>query len=474
MFKTADQMKSERKLPGIPAKGTVRFTWLLSSSSRRLLVFLLLAAVSLIPSASSQAATNQLWTLESAIAKALSDNPSAAIAQHRIRQAEALRGQANAAFWPQVAFNSSYTRLNHPVGVFGAALNQQSFSPALDFNDVPDADNLNVNGVVTVPLYRGGQNKALKRSAQAGLQASQMESQAVRYALALEVARAYYTSLKTLDFARAAEAAVKSLESNLKIAGQRWEGGAALKTDVLDIEVRLAQAREDLVRVRNAYALSLRALANLLGIEKEEIAIESQAPTLPLPEAATQAKRPELAAVRYRIQGAQSDVRRAQGGYYPHVDAFGRYDYDHGWRFNGSGDSYTAGVMLRWNIWDGRLTRSKVDESEARLEMARQEERQQRLAIDYEIQQARLALSEAEGRLAVTEKVVSQAEESAALQRSRFEQGLVISSQLLDSETALTAARVRRAEAMADRQISIAALRKALGLSLLPLPGEPK
>lgn len=416
-----------------------------------------------------QAATNAVWTLETAIQKALAQNPSATIARHRIRASEAVLDQARAAFWPQVTFNSSYMRLDNPVGVFGAALNQRSFSPALDFNDVPDADNLNVNGVVSVPLYRGGQNKALKQAAQASSKAAAWDAAAVHHTLGFEVARVYYTSLKTMEFVRATEAAVNSLESNLKIAQQRLAGGTALKTDVLDIEVRLAQAREDAVRAHNARSLSLRALANLMGVEREDIAIASTAPTLSMPESTAKDQRPEMEAVRHRIQAAEAERRRAQGGYYPNVDAFGRYDYDHGWRFSGSGDSYTAEVLVRWNVWDGRLTRSRVSESEARLEMAREEERQQRLDIDYEIEQARLNLNEAEERLAVTEKAISQAEESTTLLRSRFEQGLAISTQLLDSETALTTARVRRAEAMADRQISIAALRKALGVSLLPI-----
>ena len=48
-----------------------------------------------------------------------------------------------------------------------ASLNQRSFSPTLDFNNVPDADNLNVKGLVTVPLYSGGRNAAGRESARA-------------------------------------------------------------------------------------------------------------------------------------------------------------------------------------------------------------------------------------------------------------------------------------------------------------------
>ena len=84
------------------------------------------------------------------------------IAQHRIATAQAVLGQANAAFWPKLQAGSSYSRTDHPVSVFGFALNQRSYSSALDFNDVPDADNLNVRGSLTVPLYAGGRNTAAR------------------------------------------------------------------------------------------------------------------------------------------------------------------------------------------------------------------------------------------------------------------------------------------------------------------------
>ena len=64
-------------------------------------------------------------------------------------------------------------------------------------------------------------------------------------------------------------------------------------------------------------------------------------------------------------------------------------------------------------------------------------------------------------------EAVEQAAESARLTRDRFEQGLALSTQLIDSETALVAVRVRRAEAESDQRIAVAALRKALALPQL-------
>ena len=59
------------------------------------------------------------------------------------------------------------------------------------------------------------------------------------------------------------------------------------------------------------------------------------------------------------------------------------------------------------------------------------------------------------------------ASESEKLTRERFEGGLALAAQLIDAETALTAARVRRAEAESDRWTAVAALRRALGLPMI-------
>jgi outer membrane protein TolC len=90
-----------------------------------------------------------------------------------------------------------------------------------------------------------------------------------------------------------------------------------------------------------------------------------------------------------------------------------------------------------------------------------------RLALDLEVEQARLDLKAANERLAVMQQVVSQAAESAGLTRARYEQGAALATQLMDAETALVSARVRRAEAEADQRIAVAALRKALAMPQL-------
>jgi outer membrane protein TolC len=70
------------------------------------------------------------WTLEHALAH----NPDAQIAQQRIAAAEAGLGQADAAFWPQLQVQSSYTRTDNPMMVFGDILAQSAWRSTSKWN----------------------------------------------------------------------------------------------------------------------------------------------------------------------------------------------------------------------------------------------------------------------------------------------------------------------------------------------------
>src|SRR5262249_3418475 len=148
------------------------------------------------------------WTLEQALQQALAHNPDAELARQRVAAAQAGLDQANAAFWPRLQFQSSYTRTDNPMTAFGSILNQRAYSSSLNFNDVPETDDLNVKGLVTVPLYAGGRHKAGREAGKATSEAVRQDEGAVRNELGFEVARGFYAVLKTREFIRAAEAAV--------------------------------------------------------------------------------------------------------------------------------------------------------------------------------------------------------------------------------------------------------------------------
>lgn len=426
----------------------------------------------LVALAASSLHGNESLTLDDAIRRALADNPDARIAASRIAAAEGSLVQAQAAFQPLVRVQSGYVVTNQPVSVFGMALNQQSFSPSLNFNDVPDADNWATGAIVTMPLYAGGKNVAGRDAAQRMLDATKYGADVVRQTLPLEITKTFLLIHKTRALTQAAQASVTAFESNLKLSQKRLDAGTALKTDALDMEVQLMQAREDLARTENANALTRQALANLLGLENGEVDAAASLPKLDVPAAGQVPQRPELLAAESMAQAAEARVRQANAGWKPSVSAFGSAEHNRGAQFDGNGTNYTVGVMAQWNVWDGKLTRGRVTEAEAEYNAAQEAVRRQRLAVSLEVQQARIALREAEQRLGVSAKSVQLAEESVKLTRERFAGGLTLAAQLIDAETALTSARVRRTENETDRRMAIATLRRALGPPMIPLSSK--
>ena len=126
------------------------------------------------------------WTLKRALDYALAHNPDARIAQQRIAAAQAGLEQANSTLWPRLQVQSGYTRTDNPMMAFGSILNQRSYSSSLSFNDVPGVDDLNVQGMITVPLYAGGRNVAGRQAAKATTGAVKQESAAIRNEWALK------------------------------------------------------------------------------------------------------------------------------------------------------------------------------------------------------------------------------------------------------------------------------------------------
>lgn len=428
----------------------------------------LCALVWFVPAATGwpgEAQGSSPWTLDEAIQYALANSPDARIARHRVDAAQAMIQQANAAFWPKASLSSSYSRTDNPVSVFSHALNQGVFElGSFDLNDPPDADNWNTTGMLKMPLFAGGAHVAAKASAEAHFQATEEEGISVHNRLGFEVARSFFLIHKNQGFIEAAEAAVDSYETHVRLGEIRLETGTMLESDLLNLEVQLASAREDLLRAQNAKRIATLVFANLLGLEEIDPAIASSLPDVPLPMTAAE-NHPDILASEHRIDAAQAELKKARSGYFPRLSIFGSYQRDQGWEMDGEGRSWTVGGVLEWELWDGQLTRGRANQASAELEEAREQHRKTARAVDLRIRQARLNLDEASERLKVTRKAAEQAEQSAQLNRSRFEQGLALASELIDAETALTNARVRHAQAQADRLTAHSALRYAMGLT---------
>lgn len=412
----------------------------------------------------------ETWTAPTAVAATLRNNPDVEVAHHRLAAAEAMIEQARAAWLPQVALSSRYTETNSPMVAFGAILNQRAFHFGLDFNQPGRIDNLNLTGTVGYNLYSGGRATAGKRAAEAGARAVGEDLRAAQQQLAHGAIRALLNLRKARAAVGAIAAGTEALAAAVANARLRFEAGQMLKADLLSLEVQLAETREVLTSARHQAALAERAFLYVLGLEPTpgghvELAEEDTTlSALPLPPSATIAQRPELLGLQERLTAAEHLVEVARGARRPTVNAFASYQYDHGGKLNRHGDSWLAGVAVDVNLFDGGQTSGKIRQAAAEVAQVKAMIRKTRLGLALEVEQARLAHDAARARLAVSDQTVAQAEESAALSRARFAQGVLLTAELIGVESRLLEANMRRAVAQADERIALADLYRSLGL----------
>jgi outer membrane protein len=419
------------------------------------------------------ATTAQTLTLEEAVALAQQHSPLAGAAAARVAEASARTTEAGAALYPMLRLNSSYTASDNPVQVFSYALNQGEFSLSSDLNNPSAADNWMTSAQVGMRLFSGGRDWANRRAARSAEHGIQYMRHATLDEMTTQVTRAFLTVLTAQELVRSATASTDAYQASEGVIASRVSAGTALRTELLNIQVQRARAEERLLQATNALSLTKESLRLAIGLDSlgytsfgtlDEV-------TLPDPSSETALERPEIQAQTSFVEAARAELRASQSGYFPAIGAFAGIDRFQGWEFDGTNSSWSAGITLEWTIFDGFLTRSAVSKKRARLKAAEEESRQIRLQTSVELTSASFNVEQASKRVAVMDRAVALAGESATLTRQRLEQGLAISSQVIDAENALVQAEADLAQAKADRIYAVAMLRRALGL---PIIGDSK
>ena len=407
-------------------------------------------------------------TLEDCIQTALRENPDITAAAQRVEAARAALRQAESGYYPWLSLNGAYTRTDNPPQAFMLTLNQRQLnmmSPDFNPNDPDDTDNIRWSIAAKYRLFDGGQRGANRGAALSGTRMAQSGQDAVRNELVHQVTRAYLGTLQARAFVGVQEAMVNSLEESRRVANERLQAGSAVKTDVLNLEVKLAEAREDSIRARNGMRLAEAALNTAIGVDLAR-ATDLTPPPAPPAAAAEQpadlSHRPELQLAAEQVVLSQHQWRRARREFCPILNAFGSMDWDSDdWR--DYENSYIAGVMAEWEIFDGFRRPYAVRQASADLARTRAELRKTRLALQFDLTRAQLSVSEARERIEVTRKNVENAREALRITRERYQQGAADVIELLTAEVGLHALQTRDVAAHYDLLIAQSNLERARG-----------
>lgn len=412
-------------------------------------------------------------TLEEAIALALERNPDLRAAAARIAEAGARVREATSAFLPGVEGRLSYARTDNPAQAFGMIVSQRRFAPTLDVNDPGATENFRPEIVGSISLFRGFSDWHSREAATLGLEAQRLEREAIENALRSAVTQTFFAVLSAEEEVTVAQASAEAVSAELKLTKERFERGAALKSDALSLEVRLTEAEEASVRARNAVLVAKAGLRSLLGLERTaslELArppAGGRPPEVAAPEEAVEralSARAEIQAAERLVLLRSAELLAERGAYLPRLTAFASYGQDaRDLELSRQVDSWTLGVEMELDIFSGFRTSARVAAAEARVREAREAVRRARLAVEEEARAAFAALAAARERVRVTEAAKARAEEALRLVREQYQAGTVPVTRYLEAEVGRADARFRSVAARYDLERAAAALRKAMG-----------
>jgi outer membrane protein TolC len=350
-------------------------------------------------------------TLEDCVAAALADSPNARAADQRARAARESLLQARSAYYPQLKTSANWARTDNPPQAFFMNLNQRQASLQNNFNEPDDTENLRLSAGVAYRLFDGGRRGMDLVMAREGSMAQTALRDSAYNQLVFDVTRNFFNVLQARAFVGVQQESVSNLTESLRVARERFSAGSAVKTDVLNLEVKLAEANEELIRARNAHRLAVAALNTAIGrdlIPADENLVAPGRDPAPGPVDDDVARRGEWRAARALRQMKEAAWRKAVREYGPTVSAFGSLDWDS----DVSPDfenSYLVGAMAELDVFDGFRRRGGTAAAKAEYEAALADEARAGNQLRLDMKQADLQANEARERRDVAAKIIESA-----------------------------------------------------------------
>jgi outer membrane protein len=415
-------------------------------------------------------------TLRQAVDLALRSNPLVAAADAGEKEAEARIRQARSGYMPHAQFSESVQRGNNPVFVFTSLLTQHQFGAgnfALGPLNRPDAlNNHQSRLMVEQVLFDGRQTSRGVEAARFTRQVAGEDTRRSQSDVVLRVLQTYFGVALAGENLEVALQSVESAQSDLARAESIYQSGRSTHADVLAVRVHLAAMREQQIRATNDLAVARAALNDALGVSLDR-AFELTTPLecrVAAPEISLDAyrrlaaeNRPEMRQAELVERLAHTQQQIAGSAYLPEVVFQGMLEADRQDFSNKGGAYWFTAVTLRWNLWNGGETKARLQQARFAETRAAALRRRYDSAIHLEVRKAYLDLNAAAQRVEVASAASAEAEEAHRIIQNRHQSGLTTITELLRSETALAAARMRRLAAVFDHRIAAAELEHAAG-----------
>jgi len=369
-------------------------------------------------------------------------NVAIKISKQQYLQAKADFSQTNAVYLPNVSVSYTGISTNSPLIAFGTKLNQQVVAPAdFDPNLLNNPDRItdfSTRIAFQQPLVNldGFQQR---NAAKAKMQAVELQGTRTKEYLFFEVEKAYMQLQLAYKTVEVLEKAFEASSANKTWAENSLAQGYLQKADVLAVEVRVTEVKNQLLSAKSTVENTSNYLSFLMNENDASILYPSDTlRVIEFAETTTRSVSENRADIK--AMGLASEAREAmytsdRMTFMPRLNAFGSYELHDNQILQGGGDGYLIGAQLSWSLFEGSRRFGKVQKSKAELNKSRLQYDQYISQSQLELNQANRMFADAKNSLALSELALEQSKESLKIRTNRFKQGLEKTSDLLLAET---------------------------------------
>ncbi|MCC5651258.1 TolC family protein [Nostoc sp. XA013] len=369
------------------------------------------------------------------------------------RSRSALR-ESQAALLPNVNIDSSLTNR-------GNGFTSRSSQASTSFNG---------SAQLNYDLYTSGNRQANIQAAEEQLRIDQLDVENASQEIELNVTAEYYDLQQADEQARINRSAVENAQASLRDTQAREQAGVGTRFDVLQAQVNLANAQQQLTdslseqqiaRRRLATRLSLAQSVNITAADRVQLAGLWQ-PTLEETIVRAFQNRPELQQQLAQRNIGEQRRRQALSQLGPQISLAGNYNlqdqFDDGISIN---DSYSLGLDGNLTLFDGGAARARAAQSRANIAIAETQFGSQRDLIRFDVEQYYSQLQSNLNNVQTSSVALNQASEALKLARLRFQAGVGTQTEVIDAENDLTRAEGNRVTAILDYNRALANLQRS-------------
>lgn len=368
------------------------------------------------------------------------------IANQEFKSAQADYRQSNAVFLPNITASHTAISTTNPLMAFGSKLNQEILT-ASDFdpnslNNPNRTQNFATKIEVSQPLINVDGIYG-RQAARAKMNAFELQTERTKEYLELEVNKSFMELQLAYKAVAVLEKANTTADANLKLIENYFKQGILQKTDLLSVQVRVNEIKNQLQYAVSNVQNASDYLAFLLN---EDIGDKVYKPTEALENTiAIQSIDTNLSESRKDIQAMDQSTRAYQKmflsskmNFLPRLNAFGSYELYDDTLFGTKAKGYVVGAQLSWNVFDGYKSIGKMEKAKADFQKAEIETQQYKAKSQLELNKATRQIKDAENKVNLAKLDLEQSREAYRIRSNRFTQGLEKTTDLLHSETQMS------------------------------------